>query len=170
MASLSQEVINLLRSPYAHKPLSQLHADAARTAVGKIVPYNKARSLQTTLVGWLERTGSEYASAVRKRQMNTSHINQVPMLAASMPSEIVWQVGENNTLSLPPGAFLDVDGDKLVYGGRLDRDVLPQWLQVDSTDGSVYGSPPRKGAHLLRITATDEVVGSAFVEVLLDVQ
>ncbi len=133
------------------------------------MPYSKARSLQSTLVSWLERTGSEYASAVGKRQMNTSHINQVPMLAASMPSEIAWRVGENNTLALPPGAFLDVDSDQLAYGGRLDRDVLPQWLQVDPKDGSVYGRPPSKGSHLLRITAADEV-GSAFVEVRVDVE
>lgn len=134
------------------------------------MPFSKARTLQSTLVGWLERTGSEYASAVGKRQMNTSHINQVPMLAASMPSEITWWVGKINTLSLPPGAFLDVDSDQLVYGGSLDRDVLPPWLQVDSKDGSVHGSPPSKGTHTLRITAADEVVGSAFVEVLLNVQ
>lgn len=169
-ASLSQEVINLLRSPYVHKPLSQLHADAAGTEDGKIVPYDKARSLQTTLVGWLQRTGSEYASAVGKRQMNTTHINQVPMLAAAMPSEIAWRVGEDNILHLPPGAFLDVDHDQLIYTGSLDRDVLPHWLQVHPSDGSVFGKPPSRGSHLLRVTATDQKVGGAFVEVLLKVE
>lgn len=169
-SAVPQEVINLLRSPYVHKPLTQLHADAAGTSHGKIVPFDRAQSLQGTLVGWLERTGSEYASSVEKRQMNTSHINQVPMLAGSIAPEITWQVNKDNTLSLPAGLFLDVDGDRLAYGGVLDRSDLPDWLEVDAKNGSVHGKPSRKGSHLLRITATDQKVGFAFVELLLTVE
>jgi hypothetical protein len=173
---LSQEVINLLRSPYAHKPLSQLHPHPAAGQPShddnSIVPYEKACELRTALVGWLTRTGSEYSSAITKRQMNTSHINQVPMLAAPItPAEVTWTAGELNTLSLPAGTFLDVDDDTLVFSGSLDRGALPDWLRVHPKDGSVHGKPPSKGSsHLLRVTAADGKVGSAFLELHISVE
>ena len=132
------------------------------------MPYNKACSLQTALANWLEDTGSEYASAVAKRQMNTSHINQVPVLARAMP-DATWRVGQANTLALPADTFLDVDGDKLTFAGSLDRAALPKWLRIHPKDGSVHGNPPSKGSHLLRLTATDYKAGSAFVELQLKV-
>ena len=44
------EVINLLRSPYVRKPLSQLHPDEH----DNIVPFEKATSLKASLVTWLQ--------------------------------------------------------------------------------------------------------------------
>ena len=55
-----REVINLLRSPYVQKPLSALHPDEK----DDIVPLDKAHSLQTALVGWLDETGSEYVPLI----------------------------------------------------------------------------------------------------------
>mgnify|MGYP002261630636 CR=1 FL=1 len=156
------EVINLLRSPFVNKSLSQLHPGEK----AGVVPLDKARGLQTALVGWPKATGSEYETAVKKREMNTSHINQVPMLAAPMP-DATWRAGQSNTLSVPAGTFLDVDGDTLVYAGTLDRAPLPHWLSVDAKDGSTRGIPPSKGNHLLRLTATDQKSGSAFAELTL---
>merc|ERR1711865_235779 len=99
-----EEVINLLRSPYVKRPLSDLHADEK----DDVVPHDKARSLQTALVDWLKETGSKYASAVAQREMNIAHINQVPMLVAPFP-ETTWKVGRANTLTVPENTFLDVD-------------------------------------------------------------
>ena len=59
-----REVINLLRSPFVDRPLSQLHSGEK----DGIVPGNKARSLQAALVGWLKDTGSSYAAAVAQRR------------------------------------------------------------------------------------------------------
>ncbi|EOD33207.1 hypothetical protein EMIHUDRAFT_202442 [Emiliania huxleyi CCMP1516] len=157
------EVINLLRSPYVSRPLSQLHPHEK----DDIVPLDKARRLQTALVDWLEDTGSQYASAVAKRQMNTGHINQVPLLVTPMP-DVTWRVGQPNTLTIPAGTFLDVDGDHLTFSGTLDRGNLPQWLQVHPDDGRVRGTPPSKGRYLLRLTATDHKAGGAFVELQLE--
>ena len=64
-------------SPFVERPLSQLHSGEKDGTV----PGNKARSLQVALVGWLKDTGSSYAAAVAQRRMNTTHINQVPVLA-----------------------------------------------------------------------------------------
>lgn len=132
------------------------------------------------MVGWLQETGSDYASPVAKRQMNTSHINQVPVLAGSLPAQVTWYPGQTNVLSLPDGLFVDVDGDSLTFAGTLDRAPLPDWLRVHPTDGSVHGNPPNPGSlsregngksnsYLLRVTATDRKTGYAFVEIRLNV-
>merc|ERR1712232_474384 len=156
------ETINLLRSPYVQKSLSQLHPDEK----DDIVPYEKARGLQMSLVDWLKATGSEYASAVAERQMQISHINQAPMLARPLP-DVNWKAGTLNSFALPSDTFLDVEGDKLTFAGTLDRDALPHWLEVDINDGSVHGTPPNKCKYLLRLTASDGKAGSAFVELQL---
>ena len=160
-----REVINLLRSPFVDRPLSQLHSGEK----DGIVPSSKARSLQAALIGWLKDTGSDYAAAVAQRRMNTTHINQVPVLATPVPSDVTWQANRANTLTLPASTFLDVDGDSLTFAGTLDRGALPHWLSVSPTDGSAHGTPPSKGDHLLRLTATDQT-GSAFVELQLKAQ
>jgi hypothetical protein len=159
-----KEVINLLRSLYVQQPLSKLHP----SETDDVVPHDKARSLQTALVGWLRQTGSEYASAVSKREMNISHINQVPVLTASVP-DATWRVGQRSALSLPAATFLDVDGDTLSFSGTLDRATPPQWMRIDPTDGSLHGTPVRPGKHLLRLIASDSKSGSAFVELGLEV-
>ena len=158
-----REVINLLRSPFVDRPLSQLHSGEK----DGIVPSSKARSLQAALVGWLKGTGSSYATAVAQRRMNTTHINQVPVLATPVPSDVTWQANRANTLTLPASTFLDVDGDSLTFAGTLDRGALPPWLRVHPKDGSVHGTPPSAGSHLLRVTATDRKSGAAFVELQL---
>jgi len=169
-----REVINLLRSPYVQKPLSALHPGENDT----IVPFERARRLQKALVAWLNETDSEYASAVAVREMNTSHINQVPVLARGgndasapvMPARIAWKVGLANTFTVPAETFLDVDGDALHFNGTLDRHALPGWLQVHPNTGIVHGKPPSKGTYLLRVMASDhKTAGSAFIEYSLDV-
>jgi arylsulfatase A-like enzyme len=157
------EVINLLRSPYAQQPLSRLHPSDK----DGVVPHDKALSLQKMLASWLQKTGSEYASAVAKRFMNTSHINQVPLLTAAMP-DATWRVGQLSNLNLPLGLFMDVDGDTLAYHGTLDRATPPPWMQIHD-DGSVHGRPVKVGKHLLRVIASDRKSGSAFVELTVRV-
>ena len=78
-----------------------------------------------------------------------------------------WQVGKLNTLVVPAGTFLDVDGDTLTFAGTLDRGALPGWLRVHPKDGSVHGTPPSKGSYLLRVVAADRKAGSAFAELEL---
>ena len=172
----AREVTNLLRSPYVHKPLSELHPGEDKKDA--TVPFDKARGLQAALASWLKDTGSEYASAVARRVMNTSHINQVPVLARGgndasapvMPARIAWKVGLANTFTVPAETFLDVDGDALHFNGTLDRHALPGWLQVHPNTGIVHGKPPSKGTYLLRVMASDhKTAGSAFIEYSLDV-
>lgn len=166
-----REVINLLRSPFVQRPLSHLHPEEK----DHIVPLEKARSLKEALVAWLNETGSEYASAVAVRQMNISHINQVPVLtrggsdasASVMPASILWKVGERNNFTVSEGTFLDVDDDKLVFSGTLDRGALPNWLHVHPHTAVVLGQPPRQGSYLLRIIASDRKSGSAFFEYMI---
>ena len=159
------ENINLLRSPFVKKPLSALH----QSEKDNIVPFERATSLKATLVSWLKETDSQYMIPVTKRQMNTSHINQIPMLVTSIAAP-TWKVGKPNTMLIPASTFLDVDGDTLHYAGSLDRGTLPGWLKVHPKDGSVHGTPPSKGAHLLRVTAADHKTGSAFVELQMTVE
>ena len=159
------ENINLLRSPFVKKPLSALH----QSEKDNIVPFERATSLKATLVSWLKETDSQYMIPVTKRQMNTSHINQIPMLVTSIAAP-TWKVGKPNTMLIPASTFLDVDGDTLHYAGLLDRGALPGWLKVHPKDGSVHGTPPSKGAHLLRVTAADHKTGSAFVELQMTVE
>ena len=163
-----REVINLLRSPYVQKPLSTLHPGDAPT-----VPFERAHSLRAALVGWLNETGSEYTAAIAARQMNISHINQVPVLARNgsvasalvMPARVAWKVGVANTFTVPADTFLDVDGDALHFDGTLDRGALPEWLQIHPNTGIVHGKPPENGSYLLRVVASDhKTAGSAFIE------
>ena len=173
-----REVTNLLRSPFVRRPLSDLHPGGGGGAADDVVPLDKARGLQSALVEWLAETGSEYAAAVRARQVNTTHINQVPVLTAGgsdagapvMPGRVLWQAGRSNNFTVPAGTFLDVDGDALHFGGTLDRAALPQWLQVHPDTAVVRGEPPAAGRHLLRVTASDHQTGSAFVEFDIEVE
>lgn len=98
--------------------------------------------------------------------MDISHINQVPLLTRSI-EDTTWRVGEVNTLTVPNDTFLDVDGDVLTFAGTLNRAALPAWLSIDAKDGTVRGTPPSDGCHLLRVSATDKKAGSAFVELQL---
>merc|ERR1712079_202244 len=79
-----------------------------------------------------------------------------------------WKVGQPNTLVLPPHTFLDVDDDALTFGGSFDGQALPNWLNVDSSNGTVHGTPPSTGSYRLRLMAIDETrfesFGVAFVE------
>jgi len=159
------EVINLLRSPFVDKPLSQLHPSEKNP----IVPHDKARSLQAALVSWLKETGSEFASPVSQRQMKTEHINQVPLLVKPLV-DATWQVGEASTLTVPADTFLDIDGDALTFSATLNRVALPKWLTVDSKDGTVSGTPPCHGNELLRVIAKDEKSGYAFSELQLTIK
>lgn len=171
------EVINLLNSPYVQLPLSALHPGVTDD---NTVPYEKARNLQTALVGWLRELNSSHAEAVAGRHMDISHINQAPvrMLGGRgdgdgdaripvMPTRVAWRVGAANALPMPAGTFLDVDGDRLRFSGTLDRGALPDWLSVRTSTGNVFGKPPSKGRYLLRVTASDHIAGWAFVEFVI---
>ena len=79
-----REVINLLRSPFVDRPLSQLHSGEK----DGIVPSSKARSLQAALVGWLKDTGSSYATAVAQRRKIASDTFSNCVLSVSLIQKV----------------------------------------------------------------------------------
>lgn len=158
-----EEKINLLRSPFVQRHLSALHKDITPGSVADVVPLNQATRLQAALVKWLKDSGSEYAAGVEKRKSNIGHINQAPVLAQPVP-DATWHANQQqHTLLIPAGTFLDIDGDKLHYTALLDRHPLPSWLNLDHDSGTLKGTPPTKGTHLVRVLAAD-ATGPAFVE------
>jgi arylsulfatase A-like enzyme len=161
------EQINLLRSPFVKKHLSELHPDIAPGSKEDLVPFEQVTRLQAALTTWLRDSGSQYAAGVQMRRPDTAHINQAPVLAKPV-QDVTWSAKQPNALAVPNGTFVDVDGDELHFTGLLDRKALPGWLTVGSDSGALHGTPPAAGTHLVRLVASDPT-GPAFVEFLITV-
>eukprot|EP01079_Euglenida_sp_SAG-EU17-18_P003399 gene3399-3878_t len=155
------ESANLLRSQWAKRPLSALHPDITPGSTGDVVPYGQAVRLQASLVEWLNSTQSAYALPVSRRVLDTTPINQAPLLQ-KQPAPVKVTAMQQFTVPLQEGTFLDIDGDVLKYTALLDRVSLPPWASVDSKTGQLSGAVPSTGTHLVRIVASD--TGQGFIE------
>lgn len=100
-------------------------------------------------------TDSEGLTASSTVTISVSNLNDAPIVAAGLPDQ---SSNEDTALSvsLPAGAFTDIDGDALSFTALLaNGDALPAWL---SFDGSAFtGTPPQdfNGSLAINVTASD---------------
>jgi Ca2+-binding RTX toxin-like protein len=97
--------------------------------------------------------------------------NSAPALVSRLDDQ---QAGMNQVFhfALPTNAFVDSDGDRLLYQATLvNGDPLPVWLSFDPIARSFSGTPPSTSAGVLtiRVTATDAAGESASDEFTLDI-
>ena len=98
------------------------------------------------------------ASANTSFAFNLAPVNDAPN-AVTPIEDVTIEAGELASVSLPTDAFVDVDGDTLLYSAALsDGSALPDWLSIDPLSGGLTGTPP-EGAnqtYSIIMTASDE--------------
>ena len=102
-------------------------------------------------------TNSAGGQAIATFILRTDHFpvfNKILSLPiASVNQPWVW--------TLPSGAFIDADGDRLTYSAVQDDDsVLPSWLSFNPITSTFTGVPLFTGIQSLKITAQDNYGGS----------
>jgi len=81
--------------------------------------------------------------------------------------DVMAAAGESFEAALPTDAFVDVDGDTLLYTAALsDGSALPAWLSIDPLTGAVSGLPAQAdaGSYAIDVSASDglETATSSF--------
>jgi len=98
------------------------------------------------------------ASAYVDFQIDVENVNDAPMLGTPLP-DVFFQEGIEFALSVPDGAFVDIDqGDIFSYGATLvNGDQLPAWLTFDPGTLTLQGTPDAAaiGSIEVQVEATD---------------
>ncbi|MCP4933101.1 MAG: tandem-95 repeat protein, partial [bacterium] len=97
---------------------------------------------------------------------NLAPINDAPVAVSPIEDRTV-EAGEPASISIPIDAFVDMDGDNLLYSAtQSDGSVLPEWLSIDPFTGEFTGTPPAgtDQTYSITITASDgtEEASSSF--------
>ncbi|MGL6210290.1 MAG: tandem-95 repeat protein, partial [Paracoccaceae bacterium] len=106
-------------------------------------------SYTVTDAGGLTATGQAF--------VDVTALNDVPVVGAVL-APVSFAEDTQIAVTLPAGAFADVDGQTLVLRATLDDGTaLPAWLIFDPATGSFAGQPPANvnGDLVLRVTASD---------------
>ena len=97
------------------------------------------------------------ASVSTSFAFNLAPVNDAPIAFATIDDKAV-EADEPANIVLPVDAFVDVDGDTLLYSATLsDGSDLPEWLSIDPFTGEMTGTPPSgtDETYSITITASD---------------
>lgn len=85
-------------------------------------------------------------------------VNSAPVLSIAL-ADVTSAEDQMVSVTLPAGAFSDVDGDTLSYSAA----GLPAWLSIDPATGTISGTPPLNfnGNIDVTVTASDGALSAA---------
>lgn len=96
--------------------------------------------------------GSVWDLAIVKAKLAN---NQAPNLQAALSDQAIV-AGESFSYAINPSAFIDPDGDALIYSAILpDGNPLPLWLSFDAATRTFSGTPSTSGKFSVIVTAKD---------------
>ncbi|MDP0501861.1 MAG: putative Ig domain-containing protein [Verrucomicrobiota bacterium JB022] len=97
--------------------------------------------------------------------------NQTPTVEVE-PADTSVDAGAQSEWSLPPGAFVDADGDSLTLSASLEGGAeLPAWLTFDAAEGRFNAAPTANdiGTYVIVVTADDGQGGTVQTTFTLEI-